>query len=253
MFSIGLLGFIVWSHHMYAVGLDVDTRAYFTAATMIIAVPTGIKIFSWLATCYGGSLRFTTPMLWAMGFLALFTAGGMTGVILANAALDVSLHDTYYVVAHFHYVLSMGAVFGIFAGFYYWFPKLVGKLPHELLGRVHFWTMFVGVNLTFFPQHFLGLAGMPRRIPDYPDAYADWNYISSVGSFISLAATAVFAYVVYEGLASQRVASANPWAVPAFFSAPAVVPLEEEPSASLEFCLDSPTPLHAFNTLPAQS
>lgn len=229
------------------------TRAYFTAATMIIAVPTGIKIFSWLATCYGGSLRFTTPMLWALGFLALFTMGGITGVIIANASLDTALHDTYYIVAHFHYVLSIGAVFGLFAGFYYWSPKIVGKMYNETLARVHFWTMFIGVNLTFFPQHFLGLAGMPRRIPDYPDAYAGWNLISSYGSTISTLSTAVWAYLVYDLFVNGKVFLHNPWAIPAYFTSTPEYYNGSQEAHSLEWVLDTPTPLHSFNMLPTQS
>jgi len=209
--SIGVLGFIVWAHHRYTVGMDCDTRAYFTAATRIIAVPTGIKIFSWLATRWGGSIHFHTPRLFTLGFLVLFTIGGVTGVACANRGLDIALHDTYYVVGHFHYVLSRGAVFGVFAGFYYWFPKMTGLRYSEALGKVHFWTMFLGVNITFFPRHFLGLAGRPRRIPDYPDAFAEWNAIASFGSRVSAFSALFFLWVIYTALVAGERIGRNPW------------------------------------------
>src|SRR6186713_2096305 len=211
MVAIGAVGFIVWAHHMYTTGISLDAQRYFVFATMVIAVPTGVKIFSWIATMWGGSISMRTPMLWAIGFIFLFTVGGVTGVQLANAGLDRSMHDTYYVVAHFHYVLSLGAVFAIFAGWYYWFPKMTGYMYSPLIARTHFWVTFIGVNLVFFPQHFLGLAGMPRRIADYPDAFADWNFISSIGAYISGFGTLVFFYGVAQAFMRRQHAAANPW------------------------------------------
>jgi cytochrome c oxidase subunit I len=209
--SMGVLGFIVWAHHRYTVGRDCDTRAYFTAATRIIAVPTGIKVFSWLATRWGGALHFHTPRLFVQGFLVLFTMGGVTGVACSNRGLDIALHDTYYVVGHFHYVLSRGVVFGLFAGFYYWFPKRTGLRYSEALGRIHFWTRFVGVNLTFFPRHFLGLAGRPRRMPDYPDAFAEWNLVSTMGSGVSAFSALFFLWMIYVALTEGARVGRNPW------------------------------------------
>jgi cytochrome c oxidase subunit 1 len=235
MVAIGVIGFVVWAHHMYTVGMSSGAQAYFLAATMVIAVPTGVKIFSWIATMWGGSLEFKTPMLWAIGFIFLFTVGGVTGVVLANAAVDRVLQDTYYVVAHFHYVLSLGAVFTIFAGWYYWFPKMTGYMYDDRIGRLHFWVTFVGVNMVFFPQHFLGLAGMPRRIPDYPDAFAGWNLVSSIGSYISGVGLLIFFYGMYRAFANKVRAPANPWGPGA---------------TTLEWTLPSPPPYHQFAVLP---
>jgi cytochrome c oxidase subunit 1 len=235
MVAIGVVGFIVWAHHMYTVGLDADTQAYFVAATMIIAVPTGVKIFSWIATMWGGSIDFKAPMIWAMGFIFLFTVGGVTGVVLANAGVDRALHDTYYVVAHFHYVLSLGAVFAIFAGWYFWFPKITGYMYNETIAKLHFWVTFVGVNMVFFPQHFLGLAGMPRRYIDYPEVYAGWNQISSYGSYLSAVGVLIFLYGVFQAYARKEQAGDNPWGAGA---------------TTLEWTLSSPPPFHQFNTLP---
>jgi len=252
MMSIGVLGFVVWSHHMYSVGLDVDTRAYFTAATLIIAVPTGIKIFSWLATTYGGSLHLTPSMLFALGFVVMFTIGGLSGVILANASLDVAFHDTYYVVAHFHYVLSMGAVFALYSAWYFWIPKITGLSYNTMLGKVHFIILFIGVNLTFFPQHFLGLQGMPRRISDYPDAFAGWNFVSSFGSIVSVVATGLFLYILKVQLTTGNYTSKYPWLTPQFFS-DLFQTLFNRNYNSLEWSLNSPPKPHAFVSLPLQS
>ena len=235
MVAIGFIGFIVWAHHMYTVGMSVNMKAYFVAATMVIAVPTGIKIFSWIATMWGGSVQFRTPMIWALGFIFLFTLGGVTGVVLANAGADTAMHDTYYVVAHFHYTMSLGAVFTIFAAFYYWFPKMSGYKYSEPLANLHFWVTFVGVNLLFFPQHFLGLAGMPRRYIDYPDAYAGWNLVSSWGAYLSFAGVFFFLFTVAHAFKKKIPAGDNPWG---------------EGATTLEWTLTSPPPFHQFNVLP---
>ncbi|NQY82109.1 MAG: cytochrome c oxidase subunit I [Alphaproteobacteria bacterium] len=235
MVMIGFVGFIVWAHHMFTVGLPIDVRAYFTAATMVIAVPTGVKIFSWIATMWGGSIRFELPMWWALSFIFLFVVGGVTGVVLANGGMDLQLHDTYYVVAHFHYVLSLGSVFAIFCGMYYWLGKMTGRAIPTWAGYVHLISTFVGVNLTFFPQHFLGLAGMPRRYIDYADGFAMWNNVSSIGAYISFASTLFFvAILVYTLFAGRRV-GANQWG---------------EAATTLEWTVSSPPPFHTYNKLP---
>ena len=236
MVAIGVVGFVVWAHHMFTVGMSVNLKMYFTAATMVIAVPTGIKIFSWIATMWGGSLSFKTPMMWSLGFIFMFTVGGVTGVLLANGGVDTVLHDTYYVVAHFHYVLSLGAVFSLFAGFYYWFPKMSGKMYNELLGQLHFWVFFIGVNVLFFPMHFLGQQGMPRRYPDYADAYAHWNQIASTWGYSIMAVGMLIFFVnLAWSLAAGRKAAANPWG---------------EGATTLEWTLSSPPPYHQFEELP---
>ena len=252
MMSIGVLGFVVWSHHMYTVGLDVDTRAYFTAATLIIAVPTGIKIFSWLATCYGGSLLSTPSLLFALGFVFMFTIGGLSGVVLANASLDIAFHDTYYVVAHFHYVLSMGAVFALYSAWYFWIPKITGLNYNVKSGVIHFVILFIGVNITFFPQHFLGLQGMPRRISDYADAFAGWNMVSSIGSLISVIATIYFLNILYLQLTVGSSTSKYEWINPEFYL-DILQDILSRSFGSLEWGLDSPPKPHAFVSLPSQS
>jgi cytochrome c oxidase subunit I len=236
MVAIGFIGFIVWAHHMYVAGMGVDAQAYFTFATMVIAVPTGIKVFSWIATMWGGSIQFRVPMLWALGFIFMFTIGGVTGVMIANAGVDRLLTDTYYIVAHFHYVMSLGAVFAIFAGWYYWFPKMTGYMYNEALGKLHFWLTFIGTNVLFFPQHFLGLAGMPRRYVDYPDAFSYWNWWSSVGAYITAAGTLVFVVgMIYAYVMPRRRVGDNPWGSGA---------------TTLEWTLPSPPPFHTFETVP---
>ena len=236
MASIGVVGFVVWAHHMFTVGFNVETRAYFVLATMVIAVPTGVKIFSWLATMWGGSIDFKTPMLYAMGFIFLFVVGGVTGITLANAGVDIAFHDTYFVVAHFHYVLSIATIFAIYCGMFYWLPKMSGRMYNETAGKWQFWITFVGVNILFFPQHFLGMAGMPRRIPDYPDAYAGWNMVSSFGAAISLVGAVLFLFILWRTIVAGEKAPANPWG--------------EEGANTLEWTVDSPAPFHTHEQVP---
>jgi cytochrome c oxidase subunit 1 len=233
--AIAVIGFAVWAHHMFTVGISINTKMYFTAASMVIAVPTGIKVFSWIATLWGGSITFKTPLLFALGFIFMFTIGGVTGVLLANGGIDSYFQDTYYVIAHFHYVLSLGAVFSLFAGFYYWFPKMTGRMYSEALGRLHFWIFFIGVNIVFFPMHFLGMAGMPRRYPDYPDAFFLWNHVASLGYLVMAFGMVFFFMNLVWSFMRGRPAGDNPWG---------------EGATTLEWTLSSPPPYHQFERLP---
>jgi len=235
MSAIGVVGFVVWAHHMYTIGFNVNTRAYFTLATIVIAVPTGVKVFSWLATMWGGSIKFEVPMLYAIAFIFLYVVGGVTGVTLANASADLVLHDTYYVVAHFHYVMGLAAILAMMGGYYYWIGKMCGRRYPETLSKWQFWIFVIGINILFFPQHFSGLAGMPRRIPDYPDPYAGWNYVSSIGAFITIIGTVLFFIVVWRTFASQEKVGANQWG---------------EGATTLEWTVDSPAPFHTFEEVP---
>lgn len=232
--AIAILAFLVWAHHMFTVGLPLPGELFFMYATMIIAVPTGVKIFNWITTMFRGSISFETPMLFAIGFVALFTVGGLSGVMLAIAPADFQYHDTYFVVAHFHYVLIPGAIYGIFAAVYYWLPKWSGRMYSEALGKTHFWLSFIGLNVAFFPMHFLGLAGMPRRYADYPIQFANFNQVSTIGAFLFGVSQLLLVVIVYRAIKSGRKAEAKPW----------------EGAEGLEWTVPSPAPYHTFEQPP---